>query len=112
MNVLNDAQVEVRRWMVDQEAPAAATVAYLAMRGPACPTCAMRIRSGLLNVQGVFLAEVDQAGQLATALYDSARLAPPDLVQAAAAAGHDGCRGCTGEFMAQVPAELALFGWQ
>jgi copper chaperone CopZ len=48
-------------------------IAYMADYGIGCPRCAMRIRNGLLSLDGVLLAEVNLENRFAAAAIDPCR---------------------------------------
>jgi copper chaperone CopZ len=75
---------------VDQAALDRANVVYLAIQGMGCPHCATRVQNGLLQVDGVLLAEVVLEHSLAVVTFDSERVMPAGLVQAVADARNDG----------------------
>lgn len=75
---------------VDQVALERAEVVYLSVQGMGCPRCAMRVQNGLLQVEGVLLAEVLLDHNLAAVTFDPERVVPAALVQAVADAGNDG----------------------
>ncbi len=75
---------------VDQAALDRAKVVYLAIQGMGCSRCATRVQNGLLQVDGVLLAEVVLDQCLAVVTFDSDRVMPAGLVQAIADAGNDG----------------------
>ncbi|GIV80284.1 cation transporter [Litorilinea aerophila] len=81
-----------------------AQVAYLAVWGMGCPRCATRVRNGLLQVEGVLMAQVALTDGIAAAAYDPERVQPASLVAAVAAAGHDGRHS----YRAQLMATMAL----
>ena len=60
---------------------------FLVVSGMGCPTCALRVRNGLLGLEGVLDAQVNLEWGLAQVLYDPARLQPERLPDAVAAAG-------------------------
>lgn len=60
---------------------------FLLISGMGCPTCALRVRNGLLGLDGVLDAQVNLERGLAQVLYDPARLRAEQLPQAVAAAG-------------------------
>lgn len=62
---------------------------FLLVSGMGCPTCALRVRNGLLGLDGVLDAQVNLGRGLAQVLYDPARLQVEQLPQAVAAAGRE-----------------------
>ena len=64
--------------------------ALLAIWGMGCPNCAMRVRNGLLSLEGVFGVDVYLNMALAEVRYDSVKVSAAQLVSAVASAGNDG----------------------
>ncbi len=93
---------------LDQKNLDSAAAAYLAVSGMGCTNCAMRVRNGLLGLEGVLVAYVELESQLAAAAYDPQRVTPEDLVQAVANAGNDGRHHYRAQFIRQVPVEWLL----
>jgi copper chaperone CopZ len=104
-----NCSVEPVEQQVDPAALASAEVAYLAVWGMGCPRCAMRVRDGLLSLDGVLRAEVLLAGGLAVAAYDPARLVADDLVAAVAAVGNDGRHNSQARMLQRMPAAARLW---
>jgi len=75
---------------VDEQALLTAKATFLGVSGMGCPTCAMRVRNGLLNLDGVLLAEVHLQNGVATVAYDPEDVTPDKLVTAVTNAGNDG----------------------
>jgi Cu+-exporting ATPase len=105
MSELENCQVEPLENPLDQDALANAMAAYLAVYGMGCPRCAMRVRYGLLGLDGVLLAEVHLEKGIAAAAFDPNRVTPSELVAAVAGAGNDGRHHYQAEFIKQVPIE-------
>ena len=93
---------------LERQALAGAQVAYLAVEGMGCPRCAMRVRNGLLNLEGVLLAEVMLDRGIAAAAHDPDLVKSEDLVQAVAAAGDDGRHHYRARIVNSVPAAQGL----
>lgn len=93
---------------MDEPALASANAAYLAVRGLGCPCCAMRVRNGLLELDGVLAAEIFLTEGLAVAAYDPARIAASDLIAAVAAAGGDGRHHYQARLIDRAPAASTL----
>ena len=93
----------------DPAALASAEMAYLAVWGMGCPRCAMRVRNGLLGLDGVLTAEIFLADGLAVAAYDPARIVADDLVTAVAAAGNDGRHRYQARMIQRMPAAARLW---
>ncbi len=64
--------------------------AYLSVSGMGCAACALRVRNGLLGLEGVLLADVFLAAQRAAVVYDPRQLIPEALLRGVANGGHDG----------------------
>lgn len=105
-----NCHVEPVEKTLDRQALAEAELAYLAVRGMGCPRCAMRVRNGLLSLDGVLLAEVILENGMAAVAFDPDRVRSADLVQAVAGAGNDGRHHYLAQVVQQGPAkqELAL----
>lgn len=109
---------------LDEARLATAMAAYLAVRGMGCPRCALRVRNGLLRLEGVLLADVFPSASsrqaleqgLAAAAYDPQRVNLDDLVNAVAGAGNpstgsghrDGRHRYWAEVLTVMPATHAL----
>ena len=93
---------------LDEAALAHAAAVYLAVQGMGCPRCAMRVRNGLLGLDGVLAAEIFLAEGVAIAAYDPACVATDDLIAAVAAAGDDGRHRYQARVIAHAPAASAL----
>jgi copper chaperone CopZ len=93
---------------LDRDALSEAVAAYLSVGGMGCPNCAMRVRNGLLSLEGVFVAEVYLEQGIAAAAYDPGRVKPGDLVQAVALSGNDGRHHYWAQFIQQVPVSRLL----
>jgi copper chaperone CopZ len=92
----------------DEAALAEAMVAYLAVSGMGCERCAMRVRNGLLNQEGVVLADVFLHEGVAAVTFDAARLHPDWLLEVVAGAGNDGRHRYWAEVIAVKSAAEAL----
>ncbi|MFQ5859908.1 MAG: heavy-metal-associated domain-containing protein [Anaerolineae bacterium] len=92
----------------DEAALTTAMAAYLAVRGMGCPRCALRVRNGLLSLEGVLLADVSLERGLAAAAYDPEQVGPDDLVNAVAGAGNDGRHHYWADVLTVIPATDAL----
>lgn len=86
---------------LDREALDTAMIAYLAVWGMGCPRCAMRVRNGLLNQDGVLMADVYLERGIAKAAYDPQQITTDDLVLAVASAGNDGRHHYQAKFIKQ-----------
>jgi copper chaperone CopZ len=108
MNENNNCQVDPLEKPLDRDALSTAMVAYLAVGGMGCPRCAMRVRNGLLGIDGVLLVEVQLEQGIAAAAFDQNRVNTNDLICAVAAAGNDGRHNYSARLIDQVPAEAAI----
>lgn len=88
---------------VDEEALAQSMTAVLAVDGMGCPRCAIRVRNGLLRVEGVVVADVVLDQGIAGVAYDPTRLAPADLVDAVANSGDGSHHVYSARFIQNVP---------
>jgi copper chaperone CopZ len=93
---------------LDRQAIESAMAAYLQVGGMGCPNCAMRVRNGLLGLEGVFAAEVELGQGLAAAAYDPEQVSADDLLRAVAQAGNDGQHHYFAQLIKEVPARQAL----
>ena len=107
MSELENCQVEPLEKPLDRDALANSMAAYLMVYGMGCPRCAMRVRNGLLGLDGVLLAEVHLENGIAVSAFDPNRVAPADLVAAVVGAGNDGRHQYQAKFIKQVPIEGA-----
>lgn len=93
---------------LDEAALATAMAAYLSVGGMGCPRCALRVRNGLLSLDGVLLVDVFLEQGLAAAAYDPQQLSPATLLEAVANAGNDGRHHYWADVLAVMPATDAL----
>lgn len=75
---------------VNPQAQREAHMAILAVWGMGCPNCAMRVRNGLLSLDGVVSADIDLERGLAYVDYLPTETDLHALILAIAAAGNDG----------------------
>lgn len=108
MSQHENCHVEPIEKLIDQTALETAQAAYLAVTGMGCPRCAMRVRNGLLTLDGVLLADVQLENGIAAAAYDPERVTPGALTQAVSAAGNDGRHHYQAEVLKTLPASEAL----
>lgn len=108
MNDHKTCHVEPVEKPVDREALYASTVAYLEVIGMGCPTCAMRVRNGLLNQTGVLLVDVNLERKYAAVAYDPQQTHPNALMDAVEKAGTDGKHQYWAELIFQLPAHEAM----
>lgn len=69
---------------------ARARVALLLVRGMGCPTCALRVRNGLLQMDGVVAADVALSSALAKVWYDPGVVQPDVFASGLPASTEDG----------------------
>lgn len=93
---------------LDEAALDSAQAAYLSVSGMGCPRCAMRVRNGLLILDGVLLADVNLERNIAATAYDPQRVTPEVLIRAVADAGNDGKHHYQAELIKIVPASEAV----
>ena len=103
MNEHTNCHVEPVEKPLDEAALANASTVYLAVQGMGCPRCAMRVRNGLLGLDGVLAAEIFLADGLAAAAYDPTRVAASDLIAAVMSAGNDGRHHYQAQVIGQAP---------
>lgn len=75
---------------LNRQALASAQAAILAVSGMGCPTCAMRVHNGLLQLDGVLMAQIFLEKGMAAVAFDDQRVSTSDLLRAVGAAGNDG----------------------
>ena len=92
---------------VDQSAVKNAAVAFLAVSGMGCQRCAMRVRTGLLILKGVYKAEIYLEDHLAEVTFNPQVHTPEDLLNAVAAAGNVGHHRYWGQLVQVEPAQSA-----
>lgn len=108
MNEQHNCNVEPLEKPLDEGALSKSMVAYLSVAGMGCQRCAMRVRNGLLALDGVLLVEVQLERGIAAAAYDQDKVNTNDLLWAVAAAGNDGRHNYSARLINQIPAEIAL----
>jgi copper chaperone CopZ len=104
MNENRDCQVYPVEKSFDPHALENAMAAYLVVQGMGCPRCAIRVRNGLLSLDGVLLAEVQLEQGIAAAAFDPQRVTLDDLITAVASAGNDGRHHYQAELIREAPA--------
>lgn len=75
---------------LDQVALSKAQAAILTVSGMGCSRCALRVRNGLLSLDGVLVADVHLERGVAVVAFDPKRAGLDNLLTAVAAAGNDG----------------------
>lgn len=84
---------------VSQEQLSRASAAFLRVRGIGCPTCAVRVRNGLLQIEGVLAADVVLNSALAKVWYDPSVVQPDALVSGLPAFANDGGHHYTAQLL-------------
>lgn len=90
MDGKDDCHVEPFEKNIDETQLENATFTYLAVGGMGCPRCAMRVRNGLLHLEGVFSADVDHETNQAIVGHDRENVSVHDLLIAIEQSGNDG----------------------
>ena len=85
-----------------------AVAAFLLVGGMGCHNCAMRVRNGLLSLEGVYAAEIELGQGLAAVAFDPTRVTDEDLIQAVSQSGNDGHHHYYAQLIRRVPAREAL----
>ncbi len=85
-----NCHVELLEKPLDRIALSTAEAAILTVSGMGCPRCAMRVRNGLLSLDGVLVADVHLERGVAVVAFDPKRARLDYLLTAVAAAGNDG----------------------
>jgi copper chaperone CopZ len=92
---------------LDRAALDKSLTAVLAIDGMGCPRCAIRVRNGLLRLEGVVLVDVLLERGVAGVAYDPERVTPQALTEAVAAAGNDSHHVYRAEFIQNIPTAQA-----
>lgn len=92
---------------IDQQALNSSITAVLAVQGMGCPRCAMRVRNGLLRLEGVILVDVVLEQGIAGVAYDPECITLKDLTAAVAASGDGSHHVYSAEFIQNVPTATA-----
>ena len=108
INEHTNCHVEPVEKPLDEAALANASTVNLVVQGMGCPRCAMRVRNGLLGLDGVLAADVFLEEGMAVAAYDPARVETSDLIAAVAAAGGDSCYHYQAQVIGRAPAASTL----
>lgn len=93
---------------VDKNAVAQAEVAFLGVSGMGCPNCAMRVRNGLLNLNGVLYADINLHNGVATVAYTPELVTTSVLVTAVYESGNDGRHEYRAHLLQTMPAAEAF----
>ena len=80
--------------------------AFLLVRGIGCPACALRVRNGLLQIDGVVAADVVLSHGLAKVWYDPKAVQPESLAARLPALADDAGHHYTAHLLA-VPDQLS-----
>lgn len=88
----------------DKSALLMAEAAFLGVSGIGCPTCALRVRNGLLNLEGVLYADVYLQNGVATVAYDPQQVTTAGLVTAVYESGNDGRHEYRAHVLQTMPA--------
>lgn len=104
MNHDQNCHVDPLQKSLDPQALKSARAAILGVGGMGCPTCAMRVRNGLLQLDGVLLAQVFLEQGIAAVAFDGQRVAPNALVAAVTASGNDGRHHYVAHLLNTIPA--------
>lgn len=94
--------------MVNEQALLTASAAFLGVSGMGCPTCATRVRNGLLNLDGVLLADVHLQNAVVSVAYDPENVTLAKLITAVANAGNDGRHHYEAQILQTMPATEAF----
>jgi hypothetical protein len=73
MSERENCHVEPLEKPLNRDALATAVVAFLEVSGMSCLRCVVRVRNGLLSLDGVLLAEVNLENRFAAAAIDPCR---------------------------------------
>ena len=76
--------------MVSQDRLSRASTAFLLIGGMECPTCALRVRNGFLQIEGVLAADVVLSSAIAKVWFDANVVQPDVLVSGLPAFTEDG----------------------
>ncbi len=93
---------------LDSAALELAQAAFLGVSGMGCPTCAMRVRNGLLDLDGVLIADVHLENGVAAVAYDPAEVTLDGLVTAVFQSGNDGRHHYQAQIIQTLPANEAF----
>lgn len=93
---------------LDRQALENAQAAILGVAGMGCPTCATRVRNGLLQLDGVLLAQIFLEQGVAAVAFDARQVSAGDLLTAIGAAGNDGRHHYAARILNTVPAADAF----
>lgn len=111
MNEHKNCHVKPLEKPLNRAALITAIAAYLAIEGMGCSRYAVRVRNGLLRLDGDLLANIFLEDDAAAVAYDPVRVMPADLVRAVAAAGSDDRPYYRARVMSLIPAVEAPELW-
>lgn len=104
----NNCHVEPLEKPLDQAALSTAQAAILTVSGMGCPRCAMRVRNGLLGLDGVLLVNVILEMGIAAVAFVPEETTQASLVKAVAGAGNDGRHHYEAHLLQTMPANEAF----
>ena len=107
MNEHTNCHIEPVEKPLDEAALANASTVNMVVQGMGCPRCVMRVRNGLLELDGVLAADVFLEEGRAVAAYDPAHVEIGDLIAAVAAAGGDDRHHYQAQVIGRAPAASA-----
>lgn len=93
---------------LDENALAQSEAAFLGVSGMGCPTCATRVRNGLLNLKGVLYADVYLQNGVAAVAYDPQQITTKGLMTAVYESGNDGRHEYRAQLLQTMPASEAF----
>lgn len=82
------AHVEPIKKMVSMDQRRDADRVWLSIEGMSCPDCAIRVRNGLISLEGVYAADVYLGMALAEVFYDSRKVSTNIIQSAVQRAGN------------------------
>ena len=108
MSEHENCHVEPVEKPLHEHALAWAEAAFLGVSGMGCPTCAMRVRNGLLNLKGVLYADVYLQNGMAAVAYDPQQVTTAGLITAVFESGNDGRHEYRAHVLQTMPASEAF----
>jgi copper chaperone CopZ len=108
MNNNKNCQVEPLEKPLDQAALSTARAALMTISGMGCPRCAMRVRNGLLSLDGVLLADVNLERGVAAVAFNPEEVNRASLETAVFGAGDDGRHHYQARVLLTMPANEAF----
>ncbi len=101
----DDCYVEAFEKIIDETALENATYTSLAIGGMGCFRCATRVRNGLLNLEGVFTADVNHETGRAHIAHSPRSVSMENLIFAIEQSGNDGRHIYRARVLANIPAD-------